>query len=193
VDEHLWAPTPLDEACALMEPFGGRWWVSGGLALELFVGRSWRDHDDTDIGILRRDAPHLRDHFDDWDIHVASLGTLRPWGGEPLHGERDGNNLWCRPSVTDPWVLDVTLNAGNDECWISRRDPSWTVPWSAAVLSTDSGVPYLSPDLQLAFKSKNPRPKDHADAGKVIPELTGPMKEVLGHRLPVEHPWQTLL
>jgi hypothetical protein len=176
-----------------MESFGGRWWVSGGLALELFVGRSWRDHDDTDIGILRDDPTQVRDVLNGWDIHVASRGILRSWHGEPLLGERDENNLWCRPSAAEPWALDLTLNAGDDECWTSRRDPTWRVPWTVAVLHTESGTPYLSPDLQLAFKSKNPRPKDHADAHEVVPELTAPMKEVLRHRLTADHPWQALL
>ena len=184
---------PLAEACRLMGSFDGRWWVGGGLALELFVGRSWRDHDDTDIGILRDDVTLVREVLDDWDIHVASRGILRSWHGEPLLGARDENNLWCRPSAAEPWALDLTLNAGDDECWISRREPSWRVPWSTAVLSTHSGVPYLSPDLQLAFKSKNPRPKDDADAREVVPELTAAMREVLRQRLPGEHPWQTLL
>lgn len=52
--------------------------------------------------------------------------------------------------------------------------------------------PYLSPDLQLLFKSKNPRPKDNLDAGRVIPELGAEHRERLIQLLPPEHPWQQL-
>lgn len=193
MDQHVWAPLPLADVCDLLASFTGRWWISGGLALELFVGRSWRDHDDTDVGILRDDAPRVRAVLGDWDIHVASQGTLRPWNGEPLRRDHAENNLWCRRHVETPWALDLTLNDGDDDAWISRRDATWRVPWSEAILLAAPGTPYLSPDVQLTFKSKNPRPKDDLDARTVIPELTTSMKDVLRHRLPSGHPWRTLL
>ena len=59
VDHGPWDPLPLAEAVDLFRKAPFRWWVSGGHALELHVGRSWRSHDDTDISFCRDDARHL--------------------------------------------------------------------------------------------------------------------------------------
>jgi hypothetical protein len=60
-----------------------------------------------------------------------------------------------RPRRTGSWCLDVTLAEGDSEAWVYRRDPRIRVPWPQAVLSTADGVPYLAPELQLLFKSKD--------------------------------------
>jgi hypothetical protein len=66
-------------------------------------------------------------------------------------------------------------------------------PWETAVLRTRSGVPYLAPELQLLFKSKDLRPKDHADAERVIPVLDDRERLFLAVHLVADHPWQRLL
>jgi hypothetical protein len=86
----------------------------------------------------------------------------------------------------------VTIGEGSDQSWIYRRDPSLQVPWDLAVLHTDSRVPYLAPDLQLLFKSKDVRPKDDIDAAQVIPELDDRQREQLSRWLDRSHPWQRL-
>ena len=188
-----WAPLSVGEAVEAMTPFPARWWISGGWALELHVGRSWRAHDDTDVGVLRRDAPTLLDTLAGWEVFVAARGRLRPWAGEPLREAARENNLWCRRSDDGPWRLDVPLGAGDDDAWAYRRDPEVRVPWAEAVLSTREGVPYLAPQLQLLFKSAAPRPKDHHDAREVIPALAPSPAEWLRARLPDSHPWWGML
>ena len=42
-----------------------------------------------------------------------------------------------------------------------------------AVLLSEQGIPYLAPEIQLLFKSKNNRTKDDGDATEVIPALDG--------------------
>ena len=73
-----WAPLPLTETVARFTAAPFRWWISGGLALELHTGRSWRDHSDTDVGVLRRDAPGVVSVLVGWDLQVASGGALSP-------------------------------------------------------------------------------------------------------------------
>jgi hypothetical protein len=53
--------------------------------------------------------------------------------------------------------------------------------------------PYLAPELQLLFKSKNFRTKDELDAIEAIPELTEARRLRLHELLPEDHPWQELL
>ena len=50
-----WQPLALGEVVRLFMEFTARWWISGGHALELHLGRSWREHEDSDVGVLRQD------------------------------------------------------------------------------------------------------------------------------------------
>lgn len=186
-----WRPYPVGSVATLMAGSPFRWWVSGGIALEVHFGRSWRDHEDTDIGVLRQDIPSLYEWMEGWDLAVASGGVLSTWSGRPL---RDGeNNLWARRAGDRDWEIDFTIGAGTDDEWVYRRNPSITRPWRTAVLYTGDRLPYLAPDLQLLFKSKAPRAKDHDDAGRVIPLLGLAERLFLEAELPDDHPWQRLL
>jgi len=169
-----------------------RWWISGGLALDLFVGRSWRAHGDTDVGVLRRDVSRLRTVMKSWDIQVAAAGILSIWRGQVLDPEEHENNLWCRKDPLQPWCLDVTIGEGDEERWIYRRDPQISAKWKSAVLNSSEGVPYLAPEIQLLFKSKDIREKDDTDAREVIPLLDAKRQAWLFCRLPPDHPWRRI-
>ena len=167
--------------------------MSGGLALELHVGRSGRDHDDIDVGGIRRDVPALRSILSGWDVRVAAAGRLMAWSGDALEDGLHQNNLWCRRATAGPWQLDVTIGEGDDGRWIYRRDRRIWLPWSQAILRTASGIPYIAPELQLLFKAKNPRPKDDVDAQVVIPVLDMARGDRLRRMLPLGHPWHARL
>ena len=188
-----WEPLGIDAVVEVFSSAPFRWWVSGGHALDLHLGRTWRRHEDTDVGVVRRDLGSVHALLSHWDLHVAAAGHLTPWGGEPLEGARHQNDVWCRPAPDGPWVLDVTIGEGSDQCWIYRRDRSVQVSWDMAVLQTREGIPYLAPELQLLYKSKDPRPKDGVDAAEVIPDLDARQRELLSRVLEPGHPWQRRL
>jgi hypothetical protein len=188
-----WDPLSIGDAAALFSNGPLHWHVGGGIALELFCSRSWRSHDDIDIGVLRGELPEVRLLLRDWDIQIAAAGVLSPWDGRELFAESDENNLWVRREQSGPWRIDVQIGDGNDEHWTFRRDPSITLPWDRAIIVSRSGVPYLAPEVQLLFKSKNVRPKDEFDAREVIPELDEHRMAWLSENLPTEHPWRNYL
>lgn len=193
-----WEPLSVADVIEQFEPARFRWWLAGGHALETHLSRrgdepqNWRQHDDTDIGISRHDAPALRHLLARWDVHTASDGVLTPWSGEPLNpaGSDQGvTNLWCRPDPSAAWALDVLLGEGNDVEWVYRRDPSIRRPWAETVLRSPDGVPYLAPEIQLLFKSRTIRPKDQVDAIHVIPRLDPERRAWLIAHLSENHPW----
>lgn len=169
-----------------------RWWISGGLALDLFAGRSWRAHEDTDVGVMRRDVPRLRTVTKSWDVQVAAAGILSTWRDQVLDSEQHENNLWCRKDPRQPWCLDLTIGEGDDEFWIYRRDPQIIAEWKSAVLYSSEGIPYLAPEIQLLYKSKEIRDKDETDAREVIPILNAERQAWLFSQLPLEHPWRRI-
>src|SRR2546423_15335645 len=134
-----WEPMSLGSVIALFEHAPFRWWISGGRALELHLGRRWREHEDTDVGVVRSDVPLLASVLRSWDIHVAAAGKLSPWTGGAGAAVSHENNLWCRRSPESPWALDITVGAGDDDTWVYRRDLSGQLPWNEAVLHAANG------------------------------------------------------
>lgn len=169
-----------------------RWWFAGGTALELHTGRSWRSHDDIDVGVCRAEASLLASLLDDWQIHVAAAGELRPWRGEGLLETRHENNLWLR-RPGGAWCLDVAIGEGDGTHWTYRRDHSLRLPWDRAVHTSPLGHRYLDPALQLLFKSRALRPKDDVDAVEVVPDLDDWGVALLDVRLGGNHPWRPLV
>lgn len=189
----LWVPLDVAEVTELFGPAPFRWWLAGGHALEAHLDRTWRGHDDMDIGLTRTDAPLVSELLAGWDIHLAD-GVLSPWDGRPVEGAlAEVVNLWCRPTPDAPWALDVLIGEGDRDEWIYKRDRSIRRPWNDTVLHTQEGVPYLAPEIQLLFKSRGSRAKDDLDAEAVIPNLAAGSRSWLADRLPADHRWQSLI
>lgn len=188
-----WAPLSIDEAVGLLSGAPFRWWISGGQALALHVAEQWRTHDDLDIGICRGQTTEVAAWFANWDVYVAVAGRLSRWDGRDVDADAAENNLWARRTPEDPWLFDLTVGEGNPDEWIYRRDRSLSRPWDEAVLESQTGVPYLAPELQLLFKSDHPRDKDHRDARTVIPSLGEDGRAFLRLHLANDHPWCPLL
>ncbi len=191
-DHHIWEPLSVGEAVDLFLNAPFRWWISGGHALELHTNQAWRAHTDLDIGITRTQAPSVHGWLSGWDLLISSAGRLSGWAGRPLSAERHENNVWARRTPGEAWAFDLTIGSGDDERWVYRRDPSWSLPWGEAVLLSPKGVPYLAPELLLLFKSKNPGPKDDHDAEQVIPMLGANAQQRLRTHLEAGHNWQRL-
>lgn len=187
-----WRPLAPTEVATLLRSAPFRWYLAGGHALELAVGRAWREHGDIDVGVRRDQLRAVRDFLADWHLHVAAAGRLTPWDGRPLTAARHENNVWGRGVGAGGWQVDLVVGAGDDEAWRSRRDPSIALPWADA-LRRSGRVPYLAPHVQLLMKSTTGRDKDDLDAEVVVPHLEEHERRWLAARLGTDHPWQRLL
>lgn len=79
-----WSPIALPALAELLAGVRQPWWIAGGWAIDLFVGRTTRAHDDVDVQICRDDQLAFQAALATWDLHAADPpGTLRPW----RHGE----------------------------------------------------------------------------------------------------------
>jgi hypothetical protein len=77
--------------------------------------------------------------------------------------------------VTGGWALDVflwsTARAHADlDIGVLRRD-AHERPLSNVIRRSPDGLPYLPPEIQLLYKAKHPRERDHADFGMWIGEV----------------------
>jgi hypothetical protein len=52
----------------VMRAYPRPWWVSGGWAIDLFIGRVTRDHCDVEVGTFLPDQDEVRRHLDGWEL-----------------------------------------------------------------------------------------------------------------------------
>lgn len=188
-----WEPAQPAEAAAIFSAMPCPWWIAGGYAIELAVGRPVRAHDDIDVLVLRPDQLHVQQALPGWQWWAADPpGTLRPWRpGEQLSAGI--HDIWFRPGPDQPWRIQVMIDESADHDWISRRDPGIRQPITGIGRTSGDGIPYLAPEIQLFYKATNPRPKDETDFTAVLPVLTQDQRRWLNDalaRTAGEHPWR---
>lgn len=174
-----------------MEGFPAPWWVAGGWALDLFVG-SGRQHDDVDVLVLRDDQHRIREQLPGWDVQIAHEGRLEPWRvGERVELPRNG--LWARSDPDGPWRLQFLLEQHEGDVWWYRRDPTIRLPLDEIGLVSESGVPFLRPELILLYKSRLDRDRDAEDFERTLESLDDPARRRLASWLPPDHAWRGAL
>ena len=195
--EKPWHPLSVDEVDELLTEATFRWWIAGGIALELAIGREIRSHADIDILILRRDHLEARSKLADWDCWAADPpGSLRPWPvGQRLSDSV--HDVWCRLFSEDKWRFQFMLDESNEDDWISRRDSRIRASIQSITQTSSTGIPYLAPHVQLYYKAKNPRDKDRIDFKAVIEsgvKLDARwLRDAISLSYGTEHPWLELL
>lgn len=167
-----WDPMRPEEAAAEFGSWNVPWWVAGGWAIDLLLGHQSRVHGDLDILILRRDQALVREHLRDWDVHAADPpGTLRPWtAGETLPSAV--HDIWCRRSASSPWAFQLMIDDTDGGDWLFRRDNRVRRPLQAlSGRASTADLAVLAPEVQLLYKSKDPRAKDVADFRAALSRL----------------------
>lgn len=170
------------------------WYVAGGWAIDLFLGRVTRPHKDIDVCIARRDQFMLQETFPNCsftyvDNAAPESGDEKPWPKSkylqlPMH------EIWMRG---DGYQLEFLLNEIEDGMWISRRDSAVQLPLDEAIMeSATTGVRFTSPHVALYFKAKKSRDKDTADFLACREYLNPRQLAWLFEQLGPSHPWRSL-
>lgn len=178
---------PVHQVAAVLSDYPKPWFIAGGWAIDLHLGRATRDHEDVDVGILRRDQRDLRAFLAGWDFEKVEEGRRMPWRqGQwlnlPVHEVR------ARPPSGAPREIEFLFNEARVDEWIYRRDARIERPLSKARLVTRSGIPYMAPGIVLLYKAKDPTPKDRADFEAVRPRLRFTHRLWLRGALETVHP-----
>lgn len=186
-----WETLRPEEGASRFASVSVPWWVAGGWALDLFLGKQTREHGDLDFGVLRSDATQLIAALPDWEIFEARNGVLHKLLPE-MAPRPEVNSLWCRPAGNTSWVLEILLDSGEGGSWIFRRHPEIRRPLSEVILRSSGGIPYLAPEIQLLYKAQTPRAKDQDDFSRVAPQLDSTARRWLRNSLRTlqsTHPW----
>jgi len=151
-EPYRWDALSPEGVRTLFGGFGAPWWIAGGWAIDLFLGRQTREHGDIDVAVLRSDQQRLQRHLSDWDVHVAHDGELTLWeAGDWLVAPRW--QFWVRRDADAAWAFEVFLEDGRDGEWLFRRDASITLPLDRFGLVSAAGVPVIAPEIALLYKA----------------------------------------
>ncbi len=196
-ETEVWDPLPVACVAELFLGLEVPWWIAGGHAIEMFLGRPIRSHGDTDVLIRRIDQLRVQEHLRDWDLHRATYPGLSPWlKGEYLDGRY--RDIWCRRRPQDRWSLQIMLLDTEAGQWLFKRDPLIRGNLEEMGRRTPGNIPYLAPEIQLLYKAKVVTlEKDQVDFVAAAPLLAAAAREwlltVLMKRFPQCHPWITAL
>ena len=188
-----WQPWDPREVAAFFASLRVPWWIAGGWAIDLFLGRQTREHEDIDVQILRRDQHAVRAVFGAWDVHAAlppprdETWPFCPWGLDEVL-DLAIHDIWCRPTETAPWAIQLMIVDAHAEQWRFRRMPAIGRPIATLGGITVEGIPYLAPEIQLLYKAKGCRPKDEADFVQTLPALDQERRLWLRNALALAHP-----
>jgi hypothetical protein len=181
-----WEPFDVATVERLFAPVDARWWLSGGVALDVFVGASWRDHGDIDVSVWRGDWPRIEAHLvRELNVHVAQQGVLTPIAERGV--TQDVRNLWARELDGGPWRVQVNLEDGDDTRWRYRRNRRVHREWSD-VIWHHGALPFVNPAVQLLWKARDVAPKDQLDFDAVAPLLPAAEREWLTDVIALAHP-----
>ena len=182
---------PIEAVARVMSGFPYPWFVSGGWAIDLFVERVTREHEDREVGIFRRDQESLRSYLAGWELSKVvegpEGGAWVPWPDDdwielPLFQVRAQ-----RPDH-EPAEFELFMNDLSGDEWLCRRDPAITRPICEISRRSSHGIPFLVPEIQLLFKAKYHREKDEHDFRTAIGHFTPAQREWLKQGLEIIHP-----
>ncbi|MGH7950137.1 MAG: nucleotidyltransferase domain-containing protein [Candidatus Binataceae bacterium] len=192
---------PLLDVAAALGRLRAPWWISGGWAIDLHLGRVTRAHHDVDVAILRDDEALLHDALDGFALHkiiphpdgLLDRGAIEPWQrGErlelPVHQidvMRAGSQM--RPQTEDV-AFQLLLQESRGGTWLYRRNPDVTRPIAAIEMHALWSLPYLAPEIVLLFKAKHCLDKDRADFDACRDSLSADARAWLKNALALCHP-----
>lgn len=182
-----WAPWPPSVLAARLAGVDAPWCVAAGWALDLFLGRQTRPHEDVEICVPAHRFGDVRARFPDCDFFVVADGELHPLPAR-VDPAPATHQTWALERSTGRWRFDVFREPAEGDVWLCRRDPGIRRPYAEVVQRTASGIPYLAPEVALLFKANGARPKDEADLAVVLPALDEQRQVWLASALARVHP-----
>lgn len=156
----------------ILRNFSHPWFIAGGWAIDLYLKRQTREHEDIEILIFRRDQLIIRQYLETWEFTKVDPSTNRrePWkDGEwlslPIHEIHVTHASGHLPK------FEILLNECSEEFWKFRRMPEIRRSLTLVGRCTEDGIPFVSPEIVLLYKAKNPNSLDEEDFSNVIEVL----------------------
>jgi len=161
----------IEEIVTLCDAASIPCWLRGGWAMDFFLGRVTREHDDIDLFMWAEDATRL--------VHELERAGFVEQGGPPPEAQRD--------FTKDAEQVQVALLARNQRGQVVvAGGPAAGTPWPEDMLASTTGriggvvCPTVNPRVQMWVKEQfpawhpdmPPRAKHQADVARLREALT---------------------
>jgi hypothetical protein len=183
-----WRP---EAVAALFERVEAPWYVAAGWAVDLYLGRQRREHEDLEIAFPAARLDELVRALAGLELFVVGTpeqGLAMPLALVGADALAATHQTWVREPATGLWRLDVFRKPSDGDTWICRRDDRIRLPYDELVLRSEDGIPFARPEVVLLFKAKHARPKDDDDLGAVLPRLGPASRRWLADAIELVHP-----
>jgi hypothetical protein len=186
-DDAPWEAWRPEDVAARLAQVEAPWYVAAGWAIDLFLGRERREHEDLEIAVPAVGFGEVAEALGELDFHVVAPATAVPVAESGDLFETH-HQTWGLDRAANAWRVDVFREPSDGDTWICRRDPAIRLPYSELIEPSDAGIPYLRPEVVMLFKAKGARPKDEGDLAAVLPRLEPARRRWLAEAIERVHP-----
>jgi hypothetical protein len=174
---------PVIAVRSLLSDLTVPYWIAGGWAIDLAVGRVTRDHADVDIMLLERDEHALRTDLTEVDVQLIGRdGQPGPWPAGTDSGPRRpiiGPGRLVLHNKNLPLPTEVLLASAVGAFWVYHRGVRCIRRPLAEITRDRDGIPVLAPEVVLLFKSRSKTDKDRRDVQTALPVLNAEQRSWL--------------
>jgi Aminoglycoside-2''-adenylyltransferase len=171
-------PEELARVAGLMSDYDRSWALCGGWAVDAWLGRTTRRHEDVDLSVFHDEQDAVFEYFTEgWLLN-----------GHDRHDD-DGTDPWTGRTLDFPahiharsegFDLDIQLDRRTGDEWLFSRRAGLTLPVEQVITPSPWRLPTLVPEAALFYKAIGAiRPHDEADFRVLAPELRGDQRRWL--------------
>jgi len=177
----------------VLKDYDGLWMIAGGWAIDLYLNKISRKHEDIEIAIPRSEQLKIQSFLVDWNLRYVEAHQFFEWpNGQMLqlpiheiHGQLNESKI------------EILLNEIEGEVWKFKRDLSIQYPTRKMIIQSAIGIPILCPEIVLLYKAKNFREKDQMDLLNSMAALSKDQLKWLKDRIQkmhgLNHQWIKIL
>ncbi len=179
----------------MLNNFTKPWYIAGGWAIDLYLGKKTRVHKDIEIAIFRQDQKELYEYLNDWTLYKVIPGQYKQekwlrneWLSLPIH------ELHTTSPSKEKYKInfEILLNESDHCYWYFRRNQQVKRHLYKIGRIGYQSIPYLSPEIVLLYKAKAPTIYDFHDFIQTIDLLAIEertwLNKAIGYCYP-SHPW----
>lgn len=179
-----WSPEQLASKLCLVK---AHWYIVGGWAIDLWLGKQSREHEDLEFAVSPKNAHEVASHLSELTFFEVREGRFVFWDTKKPIGDNTWQ-LWGADMNAQRWRVDMMMERGTHKYWQYKRKPSIEHMRHKAIRTNVNGIRYLAPPNVLLFKAKHSRFKDDIDFETVFPNLSFQDRQSLKSWLRLEHP-----